>query len=37
MDEFSNAETVADNFGININKIIYPSNRNSEIIERANE
>ena len=33
MDEFSNAETVADNFGININKIIYPSNRNSEIIE----
>ena len=33
MDEYSDAETVAKNFGIKINKINYPSNQNAEIIE----
>ena len=33
MDEYSDAETVAKNFGIKINKINFPSNQNAEIIE----
>lgn len=33
IDEYSDAATVADNFEININKINYPSNKNSEIID----
>lgn len=33
MDEYSDAAMVADSLGINTNKIIYPSNKNAEIIE----